>query len=137
MALSAALELQRQLADGQARNQRALEVVELERDAIALTRDVNPMAQPEGQLPLAGGRSLRWSAEPRTGEVLNTGSATVGRRFALRLFRVSVTILGVDGVPSAEVGFDRIGWRLLAQPAPYVAAPPSASPTNSSPTAGF
>lgn len=80
ISLAAVLELQRQLADGQARYQRALELAQLQRDAIVLTEDVNPAERPDGVARLSGGRSLRWRAEPRGPEALNTGSAASGRR---------------------------------------------------------
>ena len=136
ISLAAVLELQRQLADGQRRYERALEIAQLQRDALALTANINPGAQPDGVVPLAAGRSLRWRAEPRGPEALNTGSATAGRRFEMRLYRVTADILDPSGAAMGQVAFDRVGWRRLDKPAPYVpppapqpqpGAPPSAS----------
>ena len=132
ISLGAVLELQRQLADGQARYERTLGLAQLQRDALALTANINPAAQPEGRVPLAAGRSLRWRAEPRSAPALNTGSAAAGRRFMLQLYRVDVDILDASGVPIGQVAFDRVGWRRLDRPAPYVAPPrplPSRTPT--------
>jgi prepilin-type N-terminal cleavage/methylation domain-containing protein len=128
ISLAAVLELQRQLADGQARYERALELAQLQRDALALTANVNPAAQPEGAIPLAAGRGLRWRAEPRSAAALNTGSAGAGRRFEMRLYRVSVEILDPSGAAMGEVDFDRLGWRRLDRPAPFVLPVPPASP---------
>jgi prepilin-type N-terminal cleavage/methylation domain-containing protein len=122
MALGAVLELQRQLADGQARYERTLTIAQLQRDALALTADINPAAQPEGRVPLAAGRSLRWRAEPRSAAALNTGSAASGRRFAMQLYRVTVDILDASGGAIGQVAFDRVGWRRLDRPAPYTPA---------------
>jgi prepilin-type N-terminal cleavage/methylation domain-containing protein len=123
ISLAAVLELQRQLADGQARYERTLEIAQLQRDALALTANINPEAQPEGRVPLAAGRSLRWRAEPRGAPALNTGSATAGRRFMLQLYRVDVDILDASGATMGQVGFDRVGWRRLDRPQPYVPTP--------------
>jgi len=124
LALAGVLELQRQLADGQARYERALMVSALERDALALTADLNPTATPEGSAPLAAGRSIAWTSAPRTAPALNTGSAADGRRFEVRLYRVTVRVLDRGGAPLGELSFDRVGWRKLERPAPYVAPAP-------------
>jgi prepilin-type N-terminal cleavage/methylation domain-containing protein len=126
ISLAAVLELQRQLADGQRRYERALEIAQLQRDALALTANINPAAQPDGTVPLAAGRSLRWRAEPRGAAALNTGSATAGRRFQMQLYRVTADVLDPSGAAMGQVAFDRVGWRRLDKPAPYV--PPPAPP---------
>jgi prepilin-type N-terminal cleavage/methylation domain-containing protein len=143
IALSAALELQRQLADGQRRYQRALTLAGLERDAMALTAEVNPTLQPQGAVALAGGRSLRWTATPRTGPELNAGSPGAGRRFELRLYRMGVRIFDADGAVLGQLNFDRVGWRRLDRPAPFAAPaavpvwpPPPAPPTGQLPARG-
>ena len=133
ISLAAVLELQRQLADGQARYQRALELAQLQRDAIVLTEDVNPAERPDGVARLSGGRSLRWRAEPRGPEALNTGSAASGRRFEMRLYRVTVSILGADGAPLGQVAFDRVGWRRLDKAQPFVPPQPPGPPAPAPP----
>ena len=128
ISLAAVLELQRQLADGQARYERTLELAQLQRDALALTANINPAAQPTGYVPLAAGRSLRWRAEPRSAAALNTGAAGVGRRFQMQLYRVTIDILDPSGAAMGQIAVDRLGWRRLERPAPYVAAPSPAAP---------
>lgn len=136
ISLAAVLELQRQLADGQRRYERALEIAQLQRDALALTANINPAAQPEGVVPLAAGRSLHWRAEPSGAAALNTGSPTAGRRFELRLYRVRVDIADSAGAPMGQVAFDRVGWRRLDRPAPYIPppAPPQPRPQRAPPS---
>lgn len=133
ISLSAVLELQRQLADGQARYERTLELAQLQRDALALTADINPTAQPDGAIPLAAGRSLRWRAEPRFAPALDTGSATAGRRFEMRLYRVTVQILDASGAEMGEISLDRLGWRRLERAAPFVPPPTPVAPPPSLP----
>ncbi|HLY81325.1 MAG TPA: prepilin-type N-terminal cleavage/methylation domain-containing protein [Caulobacteraceae bacterium] len=128
MALAGVLELQRQLADGQRRYERALTVAGLQRDAIALLADVNPTATPQGTAPLTAGRSLRWTSTARGAPRLNTGEIRAGRRFELTLYRVQATILDRDGAALGELGFDRVGWRKLDTPQPYVAPAPPVAP---------
>jgi len=128
MALSAALVLQQQLADGQRRYQQALATAALERDAMALTADINPTAQPTGEAPLAGGSTVRWAATPRTAPALNAGSARAGRRFELRLYRVVVQIIDSRNAVVGQLSFDRVGWRKLDRPAPFIAPPTPPAP---------
>ena len=131
LALAGILELQRQLADGQQRYERALMVAGLQRDAIALLADVNPTETPEGTAPLTAGRSLRWTSTARSEPALNTGAVGVGRRFELQLYRIEVTILDRDGATTlGQLAFDRVGWRKLATPAPYTPPPPPPSSPN-------
>lgn len=111
-------ELQRQLADGQRRYERALMVAGLQHDAIALRTDVNPTSTPEGTAPLTAGRSLRWTSTARSTPRLNTGAIRVGRRFELRLYRVQATILDRDGAALGFLAIDRVGWRKLDAPQP-------------------
>jgi type II secretory pathway pseudopilin PulG len=127
MALAGVLELQRQLADGQQRYERALLVAGLQHDAIALLAEVNPTETPQGTEPLTAGRSLRWTSTARSQPVLNTGAIQVGRRFEMRLYRVNVTIVDRDGTALGQLAFDRVGWRRIAVPSPYIAPPPPPS----------
>jgi prepilin-type N-terminal cleavage/methylation domain-containing protein len=135
LALSAALELQQQLANGQRRYQQALATAALERDAMALTADINPTAQPTGDAVLAGGRTVRWSATPRSGPTLNTGSARAGRRFELRLYRVGVQIFDDRNALVGQLSFDRVGWRKLDRPSPFIAPPTPPAPLVPPPSA--
>jgi prepilin-type N-terminal cleavage/methylation domain-containing protein len=128
MALAGILELQRQLADGQARYQRALDLARLERNAMALTADLNPTDQPRGETPLAGGRQMRWQADAIGAPQLNTGSRQSGRAFELRLYRLTVSILDAQDRPLGQFAYDRVGWRRLVTPAPYVAPPTPSAP---------
>jgi prepilin-type N-terminal cleavage/methylation domain-containing protein len=128
MALAGILELQRQLANGQARYQRALDLARWERNAIALTADLNPTDQPRGESSLAGGRSLRWQAEPIGAPQLNMGSRQSGRAFELRLYRLTIGIFDAAGQPLGQFAYDRVGWRKLAAPAPFAPPPPPPAP---------
>ena len=117
MALLAIFALQQQLAQGEVRHTRALQLVALQRNALALTSDLNPTAEPQGSLRLAGGQWVRWSAEPLTPARTNVALSSVGEgAFEVRLYRVRVLISDARGARLGGLDFDRIGWRRLAAP---------------------
>ncbi len=113
MALLAVYALQEQLARGQLRYQRALAAAGLRRDAMALTEEVNPMSEPVGERPLAGGRRVRWTSTPLTDPRPNAGYPSGVGRYEVRLYRLSVLILDAQGRRIDSVAFDRLGWRRL------------------------
>jgi hypothetical protein len=41
----------------------------------------------------------------------------------MQLYRVDVEILDASGLAMGQVAFDRVGWRRLGRPAPYIAPP--------------
>lgn len=113
MALAAVFSLQRQLAEGEQRHTRALQLVALQKNALALTRDLNPTAEPTGAIPLAGGQTVRWTSQPLTPARTNTGLPTGEGAFELRLYRVHVDITERTGKRLGGLDFDRVGWRRL------------------------
>jgi type II secretory pathway component PulJ len=120
MALIAIFALQQQLAQGQLRHQRALELVRLQRNALALTDELNPTLQPAGELVMAGGQRLRWTSRPLTAPrtQLDIGANAGEGRYELRLYRVEAQILDPRGRYLGSLGFDRLGWRPLRREAP-------------------
>jgi prepilin-type N-terminal cleavage/methylation domain-containing protein len=114
MALAAVFELQRQLAEGEQRHTRTLQLVALQKNALALTRDLNPTAEPAGAVPLAGGQTVRWASQPLTAPRTNTGLPTGEGSFELRLYRVRVDITDRTGRRLGGLDFDRVGWRRLS-----------------------
>jgi len=113
MALLAVFALQQQLARGQQRHQAALELARLQRNALALTDELNPTLEPSGELVLAGGRRLRWSSRPLTPPRTQIGIPDGEGRFEVRLYRVDGVILDPRGRALGRVAFDRMGWRPL------------------------
>ncbi len=113
MALMAIFELQQQLVRGQLRYERALALVQLQRDALALTRDLNPTASPTGEAPLTGGRTVRWTSTALTRPRPNLDHATTPGRYEVTLYRVQVDILDPRRRILGQLAFDRMGWRRL------------------------
>lgn len=113
MALAAVFALQRQLAEGEQRHTRTLELVALQKNALALTRDLNPTAEPTGATRLAGGQTVRWTSQPLTAPRTDAGVPTGEGAFEMRLYRVRVDILDGSGRRLGGLDFDRVGWRRL------------------------
>lgn len=117
MALLAVYELQQQLAMGQRRYEAALATAATQRNALALTQDLNPTATPSGVIPMTGGRTLRWTSAPLTPPRANLGYRAGAGQFTVRLYRVDVNVLGADRRRLAALSFERIGWRRIEAPA--------------------
>lgn len=109
--LMAIFELQQQMAQGQQRAARAIAQSAQQENALALTRAVNPMAQPEGVITLPGGDTVRWTSEPRGEEVANAGFPVGQGAFRIRLYTMTVSLQPAAGPPPAPLVFDRVGWR--------------------------
>ena len=113
MALTALFALQQQLASAQHRHQKALELVTLQRNAMALTEDLNPSLEPAGARPLGRGRTMRWTSTPLTPPRTQIGLPSGEGRYELRLYRVTIVISDGGGAALGRVEFDRTGWRAL------------------------
>ncbi len=113
MALIAIFALQQQLARGQQRHEAALELVRLQRNALALTDDLNPTFEPAGELVMAGGQRLRWTSRPLTAPRTQVGIPSGEGRFEVRLYRVEAIIHDTRGRYLGRLDFDRLGWRPL------------------------
>jgi prepilin-type N-terminal cleavage/methylation domain-containing protein len=116
MMMTALFQLQIQMARGQARAISVLEQVTAQENAIALTRDLNPMHEPEGEIQLPDGDTILWSATPRSQPQINVGFPTGSGQFEVRLYTVTVEIRHRDGRPVSPLEFDRMGWRRLSDP---------------------
>jgi len=113
MTLMAIFELQIQMARGQQRAALAIEQVAAQENAIALTRDLNPMERPQGRIELPGGDVVVWSAEPKSERRVNAGFPAGDGAYEVQLYRVTVGIERAQGRPPAPLVFDRRGWRRL------------------------
>lgn len=110
LTLVAIFELQIQMARGQQRAQRAISQSAMQENALALTRTINPMEEPEGVLTLPGGDVVRWVSAPKAQPVRNTGFPSGQGVFMVQLFTMTVTIQPGRGDPPAPLVFDRLGW---------------------------
>ncbi|WP_313472958.1 prepilin-type N-terminal cleavage/methylation domain-containing protein [Brevundimonas sp.] len=115
MTLMAIFELQIQMTRNQQRAALAIEQVAVQENALALTRSLNPMAQPQGRIELPGGDVVVWSSEPRGERRVNAGFPAGQGAFEAQLYRVTVEVERAQGRPPAPLIFDRVGWRRLLE----------------------
>lgn len=113
MTLTAIFELQQQMIRGQRRAADVMEQVAAQENALALTRDINPMDQPSGTITLPEGDVIRWTSSPKTESRTNAGFPTGDGTFQVQLFTVTVEIERRNGRSPAALVFDRMGWRRM------------------------
>lgn len=113
MVLTAIFELQQQMIRGQRRAADALEQVASQENALALTRDLNFMEQPEGVIELPEGDTIRWTSRPKTELRTSAGFPIGDGMFEVQLFTVTVEVERPNGRSPAPLSFDRMGWRRM------------------------
>jgi general secretion pathway protein I len=116
LVLGAIFELQIQMARGQQRAVDTIEQVVAQENALALTRSVNPMVEPEGEIILPEGDTIRWRSRPKGEAVINAGFPTGNGQFEVQLFALTVEVDRLNGRSPAPLVFDRLGWRRLDLP---------------------
>ncbi|MGV3580247.1 type IV pilus modification PilV family protein [Brevundimonas sp.] len=116
LVLGAIFELQTQMARGQQRAIDAIEQVSAQENALALTRDLNPMASPDGTIALPEGDTVRWTSTPKGAAVTNAGFPIGSGMFSVQLFTVTVEVDRLSGRSPAPMTFDRLGWRRIDLP---------------------
>ena len=114
MTLAAIFELQVQMVRAQQRAAQALEQVMTQENALALTRDLNPMTQPVGRIDLPEGDTIRWRAQPHGRPMTNAGFPSGNGSFEVQLYTVTVNVDRREGRAPQPLVFDRLGWRRLA-----------------------
>lgn len=113
VALLAIFELQHQLSAGQRRYETALRAAEGQRDALTLLRDLNPVEQPTGSLPLGGGRGIAWTSTPLGPfRDVRPGPGGTGLH-QVRLYRLHVRIVDPAAGGPRAFDLDRLGWRRI------------------------
>lgn len=115
LVLGAIFELQIQMARGQQRAVDVIEQVVAQENAIALTRSINPMATPEGEIELPEGDTIRWRSEPKGEAVTNSGFPVGDGAFSVQLYTLTVEVERLEGRSPAPLAFDRLGWRRLSE----------------------
>jgi len=119
----AVMGLQRQLASNQVRYDAILKSSNLERDALALVRDINPAEKPDGEIPLPPDLTVSWLSEPVSDDKLTTGFPRGDGNYTATLYALTVSVKdgrGRDAIPPFKV--ERVGWmsanEVAAAPAP-------------------
>lgn len=115
LVLGAIFELQIQMARGQQRAIDAIEQVAAQENALALIRDMNPMATPIGEIALPQGDTIRWTSSPKSEPTLSIGFPSGDGQFTVQLYSVTVEVERRSGLSPQPMVFDRLGWRRLTQ----------------------
>lgn len=110
LTLAAIFELQVQMVRGQQRAVEAMEQVAAQENALALTRDINPMASPEGRISLPDGDTISWTSEPLGLPQQNAGFPAGNGSYQVQLYRLTVSIERARGRSPSPLVFDRMGW---------------------------
>jgi len=113
--LAAIFELQVQMVRGQQRAVEAMAQVAAQENALALTRNVNPMLTPEGRIDLPRGDTITWQSVPYGSPGLNAGFPTGDGAFQVQLYSLTVTVERAAGRSPSPMVFDRLGWRRQAE----------------------
>lgn len=116
--------LQRQLLSAQRRYETTTARAEAQRNVLALVRDLNPEADPEGSTALPDGEHLQWTSRPASPLRPALTLAGAPGPYLVRLHWVQATLTDAQGAVKGAVSVERMGWR----PAPR-GGRPAAGPT--------
>jgi type II secretory pathway pseudopilin PulG len=103
--------LQHQLVDGQRRYDDVTHRANIERDALALVRDVNPSDVAQGDIPMPPAMTLHWTSEAISDPKLTTGFPRGDGNYTATLYRVTVKVEDAGGHDViAPFTVERTGW---------------------------
>ena len=108
--LTAIFELQIQMVRGRERAAEAMAQVAAQENAIALVRDINPMAQPTGQIELPEGDTIRWTSDAIGQPVRGAGFPAGEGRYRVQRFRVTIEVERRSGRSPRPMVIERVGW---------------------------
>lgn len=122
--LAAIVGLQHQLASSQKRYDAIVRTSNLQRDALALVKDINPAELPDGEIPLPPNLTLRWTSEAVSDDKLTAGFPRGDGAYTATLYSLTVSIQdgrGQDAIAPFKV--ERVGWISANEVAAAPAAP--------------
>jgi type II secretory pathway pseudopilin PulG len=103
--------LQHQLVDSQRRYDEVTHRANIEKDALALVRDVNPSNVAEGDIPMPPAMTLHWTSEAISDAKLTAGFPRGDGNYTATLYRVTVKVVDAGGHDViAPFTVERPGW---------------------------
>lgn len=84
--------------------------VSAQRNALALLREINPMATPVGATAVSPGVQLRWRATTISAVTRSVAYPAGDGDFDVALYRIDATIMRTEE-PALTFSVDRLGWR--------------------------
>jgi type II secretory pathway pseudopilin PulG len=103
--------VEHQLVDGQRRYDAVTHRANIEHDAIALVRDVNPTNVATGDIPMPPSMTLHWTSEAISDPKLTTGFPRGDGTYTATLYRITVNVDDAGGhnvIPPFNL--ERVGW---------------------------
>ena len=111
MMLGAILGLQHQFIDAQRRHDATMLGSNLQRDVLALIKEVNPAERPDGEIALPPDRTIRWTSEAVSDSKLTAGFPRGDGNYTATLYALSVTVQDTAGRDViAPFTVERVGW---------------------------
>jgi hypothetical protein len=111
MVLGAVLGLQHEFVDAQRRHDATLTASNLQRDVLALIKDVNPAERPDGEIALPPDRTVRWTSEEVSDAKLTTGFPRGDGNYTATLYALTVSVQDASGRDLiAPFTVERVGW---------------------------
>ena len=119
IAIAPLVSLQAQATRTQARDERLLDDLRVQRNALAMLRDANMLAMPEGEIALGEGAVARWRARALSPPVRTLPADAGSDVFDVAVMEVEVTIERPDARPRGNYAarpaqtftFEQLGWR--------------------------
>jgi type II secretory pathway pseudopilin PulG len=103
--------VEHQLVDGQRRYDAVTHRANIQHDAIALVRDVNPSNVSTGDIPMPPNMILHWTSEPISDPKLTTGFPRGDGTYTATLYRITVVVDDASGHDViAPFSLERVGW---------------------------
>ncbi len=113
------LVFQSQITRTYARFNQEYDIAIMQRNALAVLREMNPAATPSGSVTLGANQTLSWTSSPLTQQAQNVGFPAGDGEFSVAVFRVTAVVADGQGASRTETTLtvDRLGWRKSGMPA--------------------
>jgi general secretion pathway protein I len=110
LALAPLIVVQGQIARTHQRYEEAYARSTLQRNALALLQDMNPMQTARGEIALDAENTLRWTSRPLSAVERGSDHPIGDGPFDIALYGVDAEIIGAGGGLRLRFSTERIGW---------------------------
>lgn len=116
--------LQGQISRSHLRNQERYAQATLERNMLALLRDLNPMIDGEGEIAFEDRHTIAWKSVAISEIVSNAQYPTGSGPFQIGLYEVDVALRSPEGRNILTMTLERVGWERTGDSAGRISGPP-------------
>lgn len=110
LALAPLIVVQGQIARTHARYEEAYARSTLQRNALALLQDMNPMQTPRGEIALDVENTLRWTSRALSPAARGSDHPIGDGAFDIALYAVDAEVLGPNAGVRLRFSTERVGW---------------------------